>query len=131
MTLRAFWLNYLYFRAHNLGWDRKRWRLAGYCRERLREGHLLARYGGDEFAVLLLECDQADAQRVAERLQHGVNALSIDTGAGPLNMRLLAGCATLDDTCPDLQTLISRAEADMVMPDTEAANGVGPASGQT
>jgi hypothetical protein len=52
--------------------------------------------------VLLLECDLADAQRVAERLVQGVASLSIDTRAGPLSVRLLAGCATLDDTCPDL-----------------------------
>jgi diguanylate cyclase (GGDEF)-like protein len=97
--------------------------VAGSCRERLREGHLLARYGGDEFAVLLLECDLADAHRVAERLQQGVAALSIDTRAGPLSVRLLAGCAALDDTCPDLQTLISRAEATIVLPGVEASNG--------
>ena len=98
--------------------------VAGCCRERLREGHLLARYGGDEFAVLLLECDQADALRVAERLQQGVNALSIDTRAGPLSLRLLAGCATLDDTIPDLQTLITRAEANMVTPGAEGTTTV-------
>jgi diguanylate cyclase (GGDEF)-like protein len=95
--------------------------VATCCRERLREGHLLARYGGDEFAVLLLECDLSDALRVAERLQQGVNALSIDTRAGPLTVRLLAGCATMDETVPDLQTLITRAEANMVTPGAEGA----------
>ena len=47
----------------------------------------------------------------------------VDSRAGPLSVRLLAGYATLDDTCPDLQTLISRAEANMVVPGAEAANG--------
>lgn len=100
--------------------------VATSLRERLREGHLLARYGGDEFAVLLLECNLADAQRVAERLVQGVASLSIDTRAGSLTVRLLAGCATLDDTCPDLQTLISRAEANLVRPNAEASAAEAP-----
>lgn len=38
----------------------------------LREGDLLTRLAGDEFAVVLPDCDLAPARRLAERLRHAV-----------------------------------------------------------
>jgi diguanylate cyclase (GGDEF)-like protein len=38
----------------------------------LREGDILARLAGDEFGVLLPDCDLAPARRLAERLRHAI-----------------------------------------------------------
>jgi diguanylate cyclase (GGDEF)-like protein len=38
----------------------------------LREGDLLSRLAGDEFAIVLPDCDLAPARRLAERLRHAV-----------------------------------------------------------
>ncbi len=38
----------------------------------LREGDLLTRVGGDEFAIVLPDCDLAPARRLAERLRHAI-----------------------------------------------------------
>ena len=81
------------------------------CRESLREANLLARYGGDEFFVLLLECDLAAAERVATRLHRRTAADPIDTDAGPLSIGLSTGCAALVEDCANLQSLIALADA--------------------
>lgn len=47
-------------------------RVAAILREAVREIDLPARYGGDEFAVLLVDTDRAAAIRVAERLRQQV-----------------------------------------------------------
>ncbi len=44
-------------------------RLAGIMREHCRATEIAARFGGDEFAILLLDADAALAQTVAERIR--------------------------------------------------------------
>jgi diguanylate cyclase len=46
--------------------------LAAAVRERLRPADHLARFGGEEFVVLLPDTDDADAQQVLTRLQRGL-----------------------------------------------------------
>jgi diguanylate cyclase (GGDEF)-like protein len=44
-------------------------RLAKVTKEQRRATDLAARYGGDEFAVVLIESDQSMAQQVAQRIE--------------------------------------------------------------
>lgn len=49
--------------------------LIGICREMeqcVRKGDRIARMGGDEFAILLQECDLAHAVNIAEKIRHNV-----------------------------------------------------------
>ncbi len=85
--------------------------VADRCRESLREASLLARYGGDEFIVLLLECDLAAAERVATRLHRRTAVGPIETDAGPLSIGLSTGCAALAEDSANLQSLIALADA--------------------
>lgn len=56
----------------------------------------VARLGGEEFAVLLLETERAEASVVAERLVEAVRAHRFDVGAGePLAVTISAGTASL------------------------------------
>ena len=71
--------------------------VADRCQESLRETNLLARYGADEFMVLLLECDLAAAERVATRLHRRTAAAPINTDAGALSVDISTGCAELVD----------------------------------
>ena len=89
--------------------------VAARCRESLREANLLARYGSDEFVVLLLECDLEAAERVATRMHRRTAAAPIETDAGPLSIGVSTGCANLVDDCANLQSLIALADASLFL----------------
>ena len=89
--------------------------VARACNRSLRESQFVGRYGGDEFVVLLPECNPAGAERVTERLRAQVSklAVAIDSLTGPLTPSIDVGSALLTPDCPDLPTLVGRAEANL------------------
>jgi len=62
--------------GHNIGDEAIR-RIGKVLREETRGIDLAARIGGEEFAVLLVETNQAVGLEVAERLRHAISVLSI------------------------------------------------------
>ena len=56
--------------------------LADTLREAIRDDDMPARYGGDEFVVILPETDLAGAEEVARRVNAKVSSLSVDTPDG-------------------------------------------------
>ena len=76
-------------------------RVATSC---LRTSDRLGRIGGEEFAVLLPETDEAGAVRFAERLLDAVRAISLDIGGGQhLGVTVSIGIVSMTDAapCPD------------------------------
>jgi diguanylate cyclase (GGDEF)-like protein len=71
-------------------------------REVLRGRDYIARYGGDEFAVLLGDCDRDEAQNVVERLRQ----------AAPLGHSYSAGAAAWDGE-ESVAELIARADGSL------------------
>jgi diguanylate cyclase (GGDEF)-like protein len=57
-------------------------RVADAMRAALRDYDLPARFGGDEFAVLMPETGLADAMSVAERIRQGVEAIDVRSAEG-------------------------------------------------
>jgi diguanylate cyclase (GGDEF)-like protein len=78
-----------------------------------RSGELVARLGGEEFAVLLPGFDLREAHQAAERLQTALAAARLAHGASPVSpyMTLSIGVAELDRTTMDrFDQLLQRAD---------------------
>lgn len=85
--------------------------VAACGRRELRHVDLIGRYGGEEFVALLLETEQDDAVRIAERLRQAVESATLETERGPVRVTVSLGVASLDEEeCPDLETLLLHAD---------------------
>lgn len=76
----------------------------------LRSADMLARIGGDEFAVLLPETNIAGARRVAEKLRKSLAAYSQRLGPALPTLTFCAGVAQLDEDDRSIDDLLGRAD---------------------
>lgn len=83
------------------------------CLKDIREIDLLGRYGGEEFTILLVECDQSYALHVAERLRASIAGNEIPTTRGPVSVTVSLGLAQLNIDTKDITALIESADAAM------------------
>ncbi|WP_312026782.1 GGDEF domain-containing protein [Sphingomonas endolithica] len=74
----------------------------------LRHGHVLARWGGEEFIVIFPNTTEAGAVEALQRLQTA-RAPGIITAGGPVPVRFSAGVASFK-AIEDLQTIVRRAD---------------------
>jgi two-component system, cell cycle response regulator len=81
--------------GHQMG-DRALCEVASYVGGRIRKEDLHARWGGEEFVVLMRETRIDAARILADRLLAGVRALRFDTPAGPLTVSVSIGLTSSD-----------------------------------
>jgi diguanylate cyclase (GGDEF)-like protein len=93
--------------GHPTGDDALR-RLADVVTNGLRAGDGAFRIGGDEFALLLPETDQDEAEAAAERLAAAFRVAAEPTFA---NLGITFGIATVPDDAVESEALIRRADA--------------------
>ena len=84
----------------------------------LRDGDVLARWGGEEFLALMPACPLDNACAVAERIRAAVHATPVDVGTASLTITLSFGVAQVHGAA-DLQAAIARADKALY----EAKNG--------
>lgn len=75
-----------------------------------RGGDILARWGGEEFILLLPETACAEASGIAERLRHEIAGLSITTSQGLLSLTASFGVTSSLHAEASLEALINRAD---------------------
>jgi len=70
-------------------------RAAELYRSSVRSTDLVARYGGEEFAVMMPETSLDDGITFAEKIRHMIESTPLETQAGPLNVTVSLGVASV------------------------------------
>jgi diguanylate cyclase (GGDEF)-like protein len=86
-------------------------RVAAVLSAGLRTTDMVARFGGEEFVVILAETERDGAAIAAERLRAAVEATRIETAASELAVTVSIGIATAVGTDVDIEPLIAAADA--------------------
>ncbi len=79
--------------------------VAGVICGQVRDCDLVARYGGDEFTVLLPQTGPTEAKHVADRLRLAVRECVYEAGDSRILVRVTTGLATFPDGAADLDAL--------------------------
>jgi diguanylate cyclase (GGDEF)-like protein len=96
--------------GHHVG-DRCIVMLADVVKSSIRQSDLFARFGGEEFVLLLPETNLAPALQLCERLRQRVEAQRVDTGAGEIAITVSVGLADFQQNMTTLEEIIARADA--------------------
>jgi diguanylate cyclase (GGDEF)-like protein len=78
--------------------------------ENVRSVDLVGRYGGEEFMLLLPECDLASGGEVAERLRRAIEANPFETGADDLHITATIGVTCIVDETTSLDDSLRAAD---------------------
>jgi diguanylate cyclase (GGDEF)-like protein len=84
-------------------------RIMCLTRSCLRSGDTVARWGGEEFVVLLPAIDLNGALLIAEKIRHRIGVEHLDELATGLQVTVSIGCAEMN-SCEGLDELVARAD---------------------
>ena len=90
-------------------------------RDTLRDGDLIARIGGDEFAVVLADIGRAQVERVAQKLAHAFDK-TFEVDGKPVALGVSIGAALFPDDGADSESLMKGADAAMHRAKEEGGN---------
>lgn len=95
--------------GHNIG-DEILKAFANRCQRMIQEPHIIGRYGGEEFLVVMPNTNPEDAVTLANTLRQMCDEEAIETGAGDLKVTMSAGISTLNTDDTHFDQLVDRAD---------------------
>ncbi|MEC9482857.1 MAG: sensor domain-containing diguanylate cyclase, partial [Halomonas sp.] len=95
--------------GHALG-DEMLQRIAGTVASKVRKSDFLARYGGDEFALLMPACDLAQAEATAQLIREAVGSLVVLHEGRTYRVSMSLGVTTLREGDRDIDMPMQRAD---------------------
>lgn len=96
--------------GHPVG-DQALMRIAGSLKDSVREGDLLGRIGGEEFAVFVVGADLPEALRVGQRLRRGVEEIEFGVLSGAKVELTVSVGGAIADRQPSLAELMRQADS--------------------
>ena len=90
----------------------------------LRETDIVARYGGDEFVLLLPETTSIGGEKLAARIRQRVEAAVLTTRTDPVSSTVSVGVAAYPEHASDLETVMERADQALYTSKTSGKNRV-------
>ncbi|WP_320824704.1 diguanylate cyclase [Reinekea sp.] len=112
--------------GHGMG-DRVIRALALYLKQRFRLSDVIGRYGGEEFAVILPDTDEATAAMLLDEVRSGFEQLTHRDGQVEIHVTFSAGLATLEPG-EDSSTLAQRADLALYRAKSNGRNQIAVAS---
>jgi diguanylate cyclase (GGDEF)-like protein len=116
--------------GHEAGDDTLR-HLADQLSRGLRQGDILARFGGEEFVILLPDTDEWGAIQLAERLRVRIESYSIETRVASFHATASFGVTQLLARDADMRAALARADTALYEAKEHGRNRVRAYSAQT
>ena len=94
------------------------------AQQALRQTDVLARYGGDEFIVLLPHTESPGALEVAERIRRAIEATPLEISGNKVPITVSVGVASYPEHGSELPTIMSGADQALYKSKKEGRNRV-------
>ena len=85
-------------------------RSAALVRSAIRPADILGRYGGEEFAVGLVECDESSALRIAERIRETLARAGLRYEGHGISITVSIGVSMLRSDVEKIETVMAQAD---------------------
>ena len=95
--------------GHNAG-DQLLKNISTILRHKIRRHDLIARMGGDEFAILLVDCEGAIAQTIAHKIVEAFKEFRFDWNNKRFSIGVSIGLVEIDSAEHSLDSILSRAD---------------------